>query len=142
VEGSHKLRWATAWPDPATGSRNPERGLKGGVQRPVPAVAPPLARGIGGATAYIPPSETGAHRCHRFLRTPRPHSQVWALCSAFHAVQSARGNRRAASAYPVVMPWLALVDDLSPPAALRDVTGLWCSDKSGGWRLDSAGGGC
>ncbi len=38
------------------------------------------------------PSETGAHRCHRFLRTPRPHSQVWALCSAFHAAQSARAG--------------------------------------------------
>ncbi|MGB7796984.1 MAG: hypothetical protein WBL53_12115, partial [Pseudonocardiaceae bacterium] len=31
----------TTRPDPTTGSRNPRRGLGGGVQRPVPAVAPP-----------------------------------------------------------------------------------------------------
>ena len=77
--------------------RNPKRGFGGEIQRPVPAVAPPLARGIGGATAYLLASATGALRCHWFLRTPRANSHVWALCSAFHAGQPGhwrKGHKR------------------------------------------------
>jgi hypothetical protein len=57
--GQHKLRWATAPPNPATGSRNPKRGFGRGARRPVLAVALPLA---------------GVHRWHhrRPLRLPLP----------------------------------------------------------------------
>jgi hypothetical protein len=64
-------------------SRNPKRGFGGEIQRPVPAVAPPLARGIGGATAYLLASATGALRCHWFLRTPRANSHVWSVVLSF-----------------------------------------------------------
>jgi hypothetical protein len=65
VAGLPELRWAMARPDPATGSQTPTGGFGGG-QLPVLAVAPPSARGIGGATAYLPTGRTGARRCHRF----------------------------------------------------------------------------
>lgn len=46
--GLHTLRWTTAWPDPAPGSRNPQRDCRRRSRRPVPPVALPSVVGHWG----------------------------------------------------------------------------------------------
>ena len=55
-----------ARPESTAGGRNSKRGFGGRAQRPVLAVALPLAGGIGGATAYPSVGRGGTHRHPRF----------------------------------------------------------------------------
>lgn len=96
------------------------------------SVAPPPTFPLGDRRPPLPQVSAEHHdrtvksgRCARLPTLSNPPAESVCCCRVPHGY-----------------PWLALVDDLSPPAALRDVIGLWRSDKGGGWRLDSAGGGC
>jgi hypothetical protein len=53
----------------------PGAGARGRSTAAGPGGGTTLGEGHGWRHRLYSPSETGAHRCHRFLRTPRPHSQ-------------------------------------------------------------------